>query len=60
MVDSSEGNKVNAQLPVTAIRQILKVAGKLPVVSENLQGIDLTEILNPVMSLKAFPAYISL
>ena len=48
VVDSSEGDKVNVQLPVTAIRQILKVTGKLPAVSESLQGIELTEILDTV------------
>ena len=49
VVDSSEGDKVNVQLPVTAIRQILKVTGKLPAVSESLQGIELTEILGTVV-----------
>lgn len=49
VVDSSEGDKVNVQLPVTAIRQILKVTGKLPVVSENMQGIELTEVLDTVV-----------
>ena len=49
IVDSSEGDKVNVQLPVTAIRQILKVTGKLPIVSENMQGVDLTEILDTVI-----------
>lgn len=49
VVDSSEGDKVNVQLPVTAIRQILKVTGKLPAVSESLQGIELTEILDTVV-----------
>lgn len=38
-----------AKLPVTAIRQILKVTGKLPAVSENLQGIELTEILDTIV-----------
>ncbi len=49
VVDSSEGDKVNVQLPVTAIRQSLKVTGKLPAVSESLQGIELTEILDTVV-----------
>lgn len=49
VVDCNEGDKVNVQLPVTAIRQILKVTGKLPVVSENMQGIELTELLDTVV-----------
>lgn len=41
IVDSAEGDKVNVQLPVKIIRQVLKVTGKLPLKSEQLEGIDL-------------------
>ena len=41
VVDSMKGDKVNVQLPVKIIRQILKVTGKLPIQSQELRGIDL-------------------
>ena len=41
VVDSTKGDKVNVQLPVKIIRQVLKVTGKLPIQSQELQGIDL-------------------
>lgn len=41
VVDSPKGDKVNVQLPVKIIRQVLKVTGKLPIQGHNLEGIDL-------------------
>ena len=41
IVDSSAGDKVNIQLPVKIIRQMLMVTGKLPIKTEELEGIDL-------------------
>lgn len=48
IVDSAEGDKVNIQFPVGAIKKILKVTGKLPIQDENLKGIDLSEMMEAV------------
>ena len=41
IVDSVDGDKVNVQFPVGAIKKILKVTGKLPIADKDLQGVDL-------------------
>lgn len=48
IVDSAEGDKVNIQFPVGAIKKILKVTGKLPIQDENLKGIDSSEMMEAV------------
>ncbi|MBU9727141.1 SHOCT-like domain-containing protein [Diplocloster modestus] len=48
-VDSTDGDKVNIQLPVIAIRKLLNATGKLPIPDESLQGVDLKEITSAVM-----------
>lgn len=48
IVDSDEGDKVNIQFPVKAIKKILKVTGKLPIPAEELEGVDLNEIMEAV------------
>lgn len=48
IVDSAEGDKVNIQFPVGAIKKILKVTGKLPIQDEKLKGIDLSEMMEAV------------
>ena len=48
IVDSAEGDKVNIQFPVGAIKKILKVTRKLPIQDENLKGIDLSEMMEAV------------
>ena len=47
-MDSDEGDKVNIQFPVKAIKKILKVTGKLPIPAEELEGVDLNEIMEAV------------
>ena len=49
IVDSPAGDKVNIQLPVKIIRQMLKVTGKLPIKSEELEGIDLEALTASVL-----------
>lgn len=49
IVDSAEGDKVNVQFPVKIIRQVLKVAGKLPLKSEELRGIDLDALADSIL-----------
>lgn len=41
VVDSAEGDKVNVQLPVKIIRQVLKVTGKLPIDGKGMENLDL-------------------
>ena len=49
VVDSTTGDKVNVQLPVKIIRQVLKVTGKLPIKNEALQGIDLDALTTAIL-----------
>ncbi|MDO4544546.1 MAG: hypothetical protein Q4C25_00170 [Bacillota bacterium] len=48
IVDSVEGDKVNVQFPVGAIKKILKVTGKLPIPEKDLEGVDLTEMMDAI------------
>lgn len=48
IVDSAQGDKVNVQLPVSAIRRLMNATGKLPISEEKLQGFDLTEMMEAV------------
>lgn len=49
VVDSAEGDKVNVQLPVKIIRQVLKVTGKLPIQGQGMQNIDLDALTASVL-----------
>lgn len=48
VVDSATGDKVNIQLPVGAIKKILKATGKLPIPEKDLQGVDLSTMMDAV------------
>ena len=48
VVDSPAGDKVKIQFPVGAIKKILKATGKLPIPEKDLQGIDLTGMMEGV------------
>ncbi|RGD72988.1 SHOCT-like domain-containing protein [Anaerofustis stercorihominis] len=48
IVDSSSGDKVNIQFPVGAIKKILKVTGKLPIPEQELEGFDLSSMMDAV------------
>ncbi len=48
IVDSTQGDKVNVQLPVGAIKRLIKATGKLPVPDEKLHGVDLNEMMSAV------------
>ncbi|MCB7302675.1 hypothetical protein NE683_09350 [Bariatricus massiliensis] len=48
IVDSVTGDKVKVQFPVGAIKKILKVTGKLPIPENQLQGIDLSSMMDAV------------
>lgn len=48
IVDDPRGDKVNIQFPVGAIKKILNVTGTLPIQGKELQGIDLSEMMEAV------------
>ena len=48
IVYSMDGDKVNVQFPVGAIKQILKVTGKLPIADKDLQGVDLEQMMDAI------------
>lgn len=48
IVDSMTGDKVNIQFPVGAVKKILKVTGRLPIPEKELQGVDLSEMMEAV------------
>lgn len=48
IVDSTSGDKVKIQFPVGAIKKILKVTGKLPISEKDLQGIDLSSMMDAI------------
>lgn len=48
LVDSTSGDKVKIQFPVGAIKKILKATGKLPIPEKDLQGVDLSSMMDAV------------
>lgn len=48
LVDDVSGDKVKIQFPVGAIKKILKVTGKLPIPEKDLQGVDLSAMMDAV------------
>lgn len=48
IVDSINGDKVKVQFPVGAIKKILKVTGKLPIPEKDLEGVDLSSMMDAI------------
>lgn len=48
IVDSTTGDKVNVQFPISAIKKILKVTGKLPIPEQDLKGVDLPAMMDAI------------
>lgn len=48
IVDSVEGDKVHVQFPVGAVKKILKVTGKLPIPEKDLEGVDLSSMMDAI------------
>lgn len=48
IVDSVSGDKVNIQFPVGAIKKILRATGKLPIPEKDLEGIDLSSMMDAI------------
>lgn len=49
VVDTPEGDKVNVQLPVKIVRQMLKVTGKLPIQWEGSEKVDLEALTTVIL-----------
>ena len=47
-MDSETGDKVKVQFPVGAIKKILKATGKLPIPEKDLQGVDLSSMMDAI------------
>jgi len=49
---SHEGDKVNVQLPVKVIKEVIKITGKIPISTsiEGMDGIDIDELMNTLVS----------
>ncbi len=47
---SAEGDKVNVQLPIKIIKEIIKITGKLPIKTEGLDGIELEQLVNTIVT----------
>ena len=52
VVLSNEGDKVNIQLPIKIVKEVLKVSGKLPISKyiEGMGGIDIDALMNTLVS----------
>ena len=52
VVLSNEGDKVNIQLPIKIVKEVLKVSGKLPISKyiEGMDGIDIDALMNTLIS----------
>ena len=48
IVDSTSGDNVKVQFPVGAVRKILKATGKLPIPEKDLQGVDLSSMMDAI------------
>lgn len=48
IVDSVSGDKVKVQFPVGAIKKVLKATGKLPIPEKDLQGVDLSSMMEAI------------
>ena len=48
IVDSTAGDKVRVQFPIGAFKKILKATGKLPIPEKDLEGVNLSEMMDAV------------
>ncbi|MGL5152486.1 MAG: SHOCT-like domain-containing protein [Clostridium sp.] len=49
-VDSTDGDKVNIQLPVKVLKEILKGTGKLPIKDAALEGVNVEDLMNTIIA----------
>lgn len=45
-IESHEGDEVKIKLPVKVIKTIIKATGKLPMMSNNMDGININELMD--------------
>ncbi|MGI6069272.1 MAG: SHOCT-like domain-containing protein [Blautia sp.] len=48
LVDSADGDTVHIQFPIGAVRKILKATGKLPIPDKDLEGVDLSQMMDAI------------
>lgn len=49
-VDSSDGDKVNVNLPIAVITSVLKATGKLPIKNVDMEGIDFEMLIETIIA----------
>ncbi|WP_294188741.1 hypothetical protein [uncultured Clostridium sp.] len=49
-VDSSDGDKVNVNLPIAVITSVLKATGKLPIKNVDMEGIDFEVLIETIIA----------
>ena len=49
---SNEGDKVNIQLPIKIIKEVMKATGKLPISAsiDGMEGINMDELMNTIVA----------
>ena len=47
---SAQGDKVNVQLPIKVIREVMRVTGKLPIQANGMENINLEELMNTIIT----------
>lgn len=48
IVDGGNGEKMNVQFPVGAVKRILNATGKLPIMDQSMEGVDLSAMMDAV------------
>lgn len=46
---SAQGDKVDVKLPIKIIKEVLRVSGKLPINTGNMQGVDMEQLVNTIV-----------
>lgn len=49
-IESHEGDEVKLKLPVKVIKTIIKATGKLPMMSTNVDGVNMDELIDIISS----------
>ena len=49
-IESHEGDEVKLKLPVKVIKTIIKATGKLPIMSTNMDGVNMDELMDIISS----------
>ena len=49
-IESHEGEEVKLKLPVKVIKTIIKATGKLPIMSTNMDGVNMDELMDIISS----------